>query len=226
MADTLMPTDKDIAEAAYKILKEEKSPIYLSRLGQDLRKEFATSFKPALGARSLGDFVSEHLGDKYEVWGKGPYKRVGVIGSAAEDDILKPRQKFKDAVWEAFSTPLPDGHLRWIDIGPPLAVLHNAERPSDSAVGIASEFIILDSLPRQRASEITASIRRWAETHAVASDALQDDMPVKKSVSANRETTPLEGLEALRRMISVIPEGERSQYSLPMNLLGRLLLVR
>lgn len=221
-----MPTDKAIAEAASNILKEEKSPIYLSRLGQDLRKEFGASFKPALGVRSLGDFVSEHLGDKYEVWGKGPYKRVGEIGSAAHDVIMKPRQKFQDAVWEAFSTPLPDGHLRWIDIGPPLTVLHNADRPSESAIGITSEFIILDSLPRQRASDITASIKRWAETHAVALDALQDGEPNKKTVSANRETAPLEGLEALRRMISVIPEAERSQYSLPMNLLGRLLLVR
>jgi hypothetical protein len=226
MASTPMPSDTTIAEAALKVLKEQNGPIYLSRLGQDLRKEFGAAFKETLGNRSLGDLVVEHWGDQYEVWGKGPHKRVGVVGSAKDDTEPKPRQKFIDEVWEAFSSPISEGLTRWIDLGPPVAISENRTKPNEQAIEIPSEFLILSSLPRQKASDTAASIRRWAKINDVSLDHLEEREGPKATAVTGHPAGLMDGVEAVRRMIALIPEGERSEYQLPLNLLGRLLLVR
>ncbi len=221
-----MPTDDNIVAAAHRILGEQDGAIYLSRLGQDLRAEFGPAFKLALGSRPLGDFVCEHLGDTYEVWGRGPYKRVGPHGSAADDVAPKPRLKYLEAVWYAFSAPLGDGLKRWIDLGPPLSYVDAQEAPKDSAIELSTDFIIGDSPARgERAGVIAASIQRWAEAHNILLSSLGDSEPQKATVRVSRSSGSPESLDALRRMIATIPEDERSRYSLPLNLLGRLLQV-
>lgn len=226
MASTPMPSDTTIAEAALKVLKEQNGPIYLSRLGQDLRKEFGAAFKETLGNRSLGDLVVEHWGDQYEVWGKGPHKRVGVVGSSKDDTEPKLRQKFIDEVWEAFSSPISEGLTRWIDLGPPVAISENPAKPNEQAIEIPSEFLIVSSLPRQKASDTAASIRKWAKINNVSLDHLEEHESPKTAAVTGHPAGLMDGVEAVRRMIALIPEGERSEYQLPLNLIGRLLLVR
>jgi len=225
--NSAIPTDDKIADAARQILDEQASALYLSRLGQDLRAKFGPGFKIALGTRSLGEFVSEHLGDAYEVWGKGPYKRVGVHGSADEDVSPKPRLRYRKAAWDAFSVPLNSESKRWINLGPPLKYYDGEEAPAtDNAVEVRPDFIIGDGHPRQeRAGAVAASIRRWAEENRIPLDRLEDHAPPDPAVRAPRTSGVPESLDALRRMISTIPEDERARYSLPLNLLGRLLQV-
>ena len=226
MASTPMPSDTTIAEAALRVLKEQNGPIYLSRLGQDLRKEFGAAFKETLGSRSLGDLVVEHWGDHYEVWGKGPHKRVGVVGSAKDDTEPKPRQKFIDEVWEAFSTPISQGLTRWIDLGPPVVISENQTKPNKQTIEIPSDFLVLSSPPRQKASDIAASIQKWAKINDISLDHLEEQASPKATAVTGYPAGIMGGVEAVRKMIALIPEGERSEYQLPLNLLGRLLLVR
>lgn len=228
MADTPVderPSDADIMEAARSALHRHASTIYLSRLGQDLRQVFGANFKIALGTRSLGDFMTEHLGDSYEVWGKGPYKRIGVLGSAATDDAPPPREKYPDALWRAFGTPVPDGCKRWVTIGPPLLVEDREAAPDEAAIEVSSAFIVANDgrSRRERAVAIGASIRRWAEATDIAQQSLVE--PERAANPPIHPTGHHAGAEALRQLIAIIPEGERAQYSLPMDLLWRLLQV-
>lgn len=219
------PSDADITEAARSALHRHASTIYLSRLGQDLRKVFGANFKIALGTRSLGDFITEHLGDSYEVWGKGPYKRIGVLGSAARDDAPPPREKYPDALWRAFGTPVPNGCKRWVTIGPPLLVEDTEAAPGDAAVEVSPGLVIADDGRgrRERAAAIGASIRRWAEETGIAQQSLAE--PERAANPPIHSTGHHAGAEALRQLIAIIPEDERAQYTLPMNLLWRLLQV-
>ena len=219
------PSDADIAKAARLALQKHTGTIYLSRLGQDLRQAFGPAFKAALGTRSLGSFVDEHLGDNYEVWGKGPYKRIGVLGSAATDVTPSPRKKYHDAVWEAFSTPVQEGCRRWITIGPPLSVTDAEEAPADSAVEIAPDLIIEDGRShRERSDAIATSIQHWANMAGISSSSLEEERP-QTIPSTPHQNQNASGTEALRRLIAAIPVEERAHYSLPMNLVGRLLQV-
>lgn len=219
------PSDADITEAARSALRRHASTIYLSRLGQDLRQVFGANFKIALGTRSLGDFITEHLGDSYEVWGKGPYKRVGVLGSAAIDDVPPPREKYSDALWSAFGTPVPNGCKRWVTIGPPLSVEDTEATPGEAAIEVSPDLVVGEDGRgrRERAAAIGASIRRWAEANGVPQQSLVE--PERASNPPTHSTGHHAGAEALRQLIAIIPEGERAQYTLPMNLLWRLLQV-
>ncbi|WP_267433844.1 hypothetical protein [Sphingomonas sp. GM_Shp_1] len=228
MAETpvqAIPSDTDIADAARAALQDRAQTIYLSRLGQDLRQVYGASFKAALGTRSLGDFVVEHLGDTYEVWGKGPYKRVGVIGSAAADDAPPPLDKYPDTLWRAFGTPLPEGCRRWVSLGPPLSVEDAWDAPQQAAIEITADFVVEEDgrSRRERAAAIGASIRRWASQAGLPMTSL-----VEQAAAVPRAQPPSgrpDGPEALRQLIAAIPEEERARYSLPMNLVGRLLQV-
>lgn len=219
------PSDADITEAARSALHRHASTIYLSKLGQDLRQVFGANFKIALGTRSLGDFITEHLGDSYEVWGKGPYKRIGVLGSAATDDAPPPREKYPDALWRAFGTPVANGCKRWVTIGPPLLVEDTEAALDDAAIEVSRNLIVVDDGRgrRERAAAIGASIRRWAETTGIAEASLTE--PPRAANPPIHRTGHHPGVEALRQLIAVIPEVERAQYTLPMNLLWRLLQV-
>lgn len=220
-----LPTDDAIAETARRVLDDKAGAIYLSRLGQDLRTEFGTGFKLALGSRSLGDFVAERLSDKYEVWGKGPYKRVGPHGSADQDTAPRPRLKYLDVVWKAFSFPIEEGLRRWIDLGPPPYCVDTKEPPADDALEVPSEFVIGDGhARRERADAIASSIQRWADLNNVPLNKLEEQVR-PNAKDAYRATEFPESLTALRRMIATIPDEERARYSLPLNLLGRLLQV-
>ncbi len=228
MAETpvqAIPSDTDIADTARAALQDRAETIYLSRLGQDLRQVYGASFKAALGTRSLGDFVAEHLGDTYEVWGKGPYKRVGVIGSAAADDAPLPRDKYPDALWKAFGTPLPEGCRRWVSLGPPLSVENARDAPGEAAIEITADFVVEEDgrSRRERAAAIGASIRGWASQAGLPMASL-----VERPVAAPPAQSPgarSDGVEALWQLIAAIPQEERARYSLPMNLVGRLLQV-
>ncbi len=228
MADTPVEerlSDADITEAARSALHRHASTIYLSKLGQDLRQVFGANFKTALGPRSLGDFITENLGDSYEVWGKGPYKRVGVLGSAATDEAPPPRAKYPDMLWKAFSTPVPDGCKRWVTIGPPLLVEDTDATPGDAAIEVSPDLVVVDDGRgrRERAVAIGASIRRWIDATGVAQQSLLESE--RASSPPISPTGHHAGAEALRQLIALIPEGERAQYTLPMNLLWRLLQV-
>jgi hypothetical protein len=220
------PSDAEIADAARLALRTHAGTIYLSRLGQDLRQAFGANFKIALGTRTLGDFVNEHLSDTYEVWGRGPFKRVGVLGSASDDDAPPSRKKYLDAVWKAFSTPGREGHRRWITIGPPLSYVDAQDAPTKDSVEISPDLIVVeDGRPRrERADAIGTSIRLWAETAGIPSSNLEE-APSETTPSKPRRADNANGADALRRLIAVIPEEERARYSLPMNLIGRLLQV-
>lgn len=228
MADTPAeerPSDADITEAARSALDRHASTIYLSKLGQDLRQVFGANFKIALGTRSLSDFITEHLSDSYEVWGKGPYKRIGVLGSAATDDAPPPRAKFPDILWKAFGTAVPDGCKRWVTLGPPLLVEDAEAAPGDAAIQVSPDLVVVDDGQgrRERAAAIGASIRRWAEATGVSQQILLE--PERAENPPIHPTGHHSGAEALRQLIALIPEGERADYTLPMNLLWRLLQV-
>lgn len=228
MADAPMderPSDADITEAARSALHRHAGTIYLSRLGQDLRQVFGANFKISLGTRSLGEFVTQHLGDSYEVWGRGPYKRVGVLGSAELDKAPPSQDKYPDILWRAFGTPVPDGCKRWVTIGPPLSVEDAGATPGDAAIEVSPDLVVSEDGrgPRERAAAIGASIRRWAEASGVSRETIVEARQTPRSTG--HPTKRQAGVEALRQLIATIPEAERAHYTLPMNLLGRLLQV-
>jgi hypothetical protein len=222
-----LPDDR-IASTARDILLTYDQAIYLSRLGQDLGKTLGVSIKQVLGSRRLGDFIKEHLGEEFQVWGEGPYKRVGRQAEAEAEGASKPRVMFDPVVWKAFSTPIPEGSRRWLSTITPVSVFDSAQQQASESLIEVTAADIVGAVENQadRGAAIASAIKAWRGAHDVPQEALAFDRPKPRVTAAARPKGEENGLTALKLLVSTIPEAERSKYSLPLNLIGRLLQVR
>jgi len=217
---------EDIILKAGDLLKAEDGPIKVSVLGQRLNRELDTSIRKILGNKPLGDAILERFGDTYEVQGHGPFKEIGRIGEWTFKNKIPP--KYDDRFWRHFATPLEPGVRRWISPSDPFAFVEQETAPSESHLEIEEHFLPKrgEDIPH-RGRFVRHNIETWARAHQFDLDAIEAEVVKPITSDGSRPARDLKsaefGIRALNAIIDAIPESERASYSLPLNLVARLI---
>ena len=221
--ETKSLTSDQILDCAAEILAELEQPIRLSMLGQELNKRLGTSIRQALGHRPLADVILERFADQYEVQGFGPHKEIGRKGTW---QYSQKYPHYVSSFWENFERPLEAEHRRWLLPNQTRAVDTAVEPTVEGKLEIESHFILDPTTDQtQRCKLVRHSISTWAKAHDVdlsayemktKTDGEQKDRSVVDSLDAA-------GVRALKVLVEAVPPGERSRYTLSLDLISRLL---
>ncbi|QLF69457.1 hypothetical protein FE840_007810 [Peteryoungia desertarenae] len=233
---------KEVAEWVYKFLVESDEPtkpVLLSKLGGRITKEFGRPVRSLLGRdKTLSHVLTEHLEGKIGFIGSQGTLSVFVDESAtARRDAPLPR--LNKVLWAAFFRPIKEGERRFIRLAPEV---HFWDAPEDSAAPspgweeIEPHRIPPVELPLpQRNRAAYSAIEDWfklrgyslqdhyhREDHPHAPRPTDVALPAKLPPSAPR-TADSNGIEALRNLVLSIPEKDRKNYTINLDLLSALL---
>jgi hypothetical protein len=139
------------------------------------------------------------------------------------------RIKFDPAVWAAFAKPINEECRRWLSTRRPLQfddIGGGGEQPQERTE-VPKEKIPDPNMPREERDKlIVANILAWCEEHGVNAQqlaAIPKDRPPEFSLRGAGRDASSKGVSILRDLVEAIPKDERHNYSLPLNLIGRLL---
>lgn len=204
-------TREQIVENARKIIDGLEAPILLSLFGQMLSRECGASFRPILGSQPLREFLLEEFSDLIEFFGDGTSVSIGRKRESNGRSI-----QFNPRFWAAFSKPISDGDVRWIMPAEPFDFGHEQPAPS-GAIVIDARLVPDASLPsKDRAKAIIASINTWCS----ANNLMPEKFRITDDLALRRRH---QGIEALLALIDAVPASDRKNFSLPLDLIGRLL---
>jgi hypothetical protein len=224
-----------IVDAAQRILAAEApggQPMLMSRLGLRLSSTLGgDNLRAALGQKKLREVLSFALGD--QVVFEGPVSSLTVRLSNQNGQPSRT-QRFDPALWAAFAKVISDNKVRHLKVSKPID-FKDCDEGTPLSVGwvvVDRELIPDPEMPKPtRDSEIIKSIYSFAENHSlpVASFLASNTRPVRNAVTSNPSPSsggnePRRwGASALLAMIEAVPASERQKYSLPLDLLHRLL---
>ena len=225
MADTPHTvTEEAVANDALALLESTPAqPVRLAWLGQQMNYRLGVSIRSILGTKRLSQLLTEHFGTKLSFSGEGPELAVA-LGSSGNFT-------WDPAIWAAFSKPVPDGHKRWVKATHPMRF---EDLPTDQQGPTGFLPVPNDDIPDpvlekdQRRPLIQNAISAWCSEHMLNPEVL--GRKSKRSTSelevdhkATASTAQAKGTAALLALIDAIPADERRSYSLPIDLIGRLL---
>lgn len=223
----MAPKIEDIVLTIGKILEDAEGPMKLSLLGQLLNQRLDASIRQVLGNKPLGDLVLEHFGDRFEIQGHGPHKEVGRIG---EWVLERPSPRYDPRFWKHFSSSVGEGLTRWISDNDPYRSIDQTTAPQDGDyIEIEGHFL---PQPGQellnRGRFIRQNIETWARAHSFDLSRIETPSELgagdaKSSARLARNKSADFGTRAIQAILDAIPEDERSNYSLPLNLVARLM---
>ncbi|WP_105440065.1 hypothetical protein [Neorhizobium sp. T25_13] len=235
--------DKKVAEWVYKFLVESdepEKPVLLSKLGGRIAKEFGKPIRLLLGrSTTLSQVLSEHLEGKVGFIGTQGTLAVFVDESAtARRD--EPLPRLDKVLWAAFFRPIKEGDRRFIRLTPEV---YFWDGPEDSAAPSPGwEEIEPHRIPAaelalpQRNRAAYSAIEEWfklrgyiLEDHIQREDRSRtrgpsDPAPASKIAPSTPNVMEPRGIDALRHLVSSIPEKERKNYSISLDLLAALVL--
>lgn len=207
-----------IAQAAIEILRaREGKAISLQQLGLEIVQRERIAIRQSLGTKPLGMFLREQFPDQIRFLGESKDKEV-VLDTPSQASLTKPR--FDSAVFTAFSQELPVEQRRWLKPERPFRFKNtDGDPPEPSWIEVPRDIIPGSIIPRpERTKLVEAAIVGWCEINNL-------DPQNFLSVSTRKpETSSISrGTMALKAMVDAIPASERHQYSLPIDLISRLL---
>lgn len=216
---------EEILLKAGEILESSDSPIKVAWLGQELNRVLDVSIRQVLGTKPLGDLLLERYGDTYEIQGIGPHKEIGKQGTWK---FRHPGTQYRSEFWTCFNTPRDSENRRWISKISPFISIDQKDCPGEQYLEIEPRFLILEGQDVPNAAKfVRQNIQNWAVEHNFDLNLVQrpedDQMPRSPRRDERSEASSDFGMRAVRALLDAIPENERSQYSIPLDLLARLL---
>lgn len=216
---------RQIASAAMEILRDEGTtgPYYMSRLGTRLSAQFGMPLRQLLGSEKLSALLKRSLGNVLVFEGQGTTLTVRVDEANA---ARKQTLRYDPAIWAAFSKPIPERFRRFLRTERPFEfddIEVGSTRPS-SGLEIERERIPDANLGRpERDSHIMHQIEEWCERNGVPSAGLLLNKTTKGGEIRSAPRSGGTHVEVVVKFIEAIPVDERPRYSLPIDLLYRLL---
>jgi hypothetical protein len=226
-------SDSDIANEALVILQAPEQhgrAILLSYLGGRLSAKYAPApWRRVMGGRNLRHVLDRELGNRIAFEGEGSQIAVAL---APETAIGAPTPRFDKTAWAAFAKPIAPGFRRVLY---PTRPIRFNDEPGDLPLTIKTggfevePHLVPDAaVPRPaRDRMVHESIKQWCALQEVEISILLEDTE-SEAIAKSNSTTPTRpqaapGLIALERLISAIPSAERKNFSLPLDLLHRLI---
>jgi hypothetical protein len=218
--------DKTIAEAAQKILEDIPEGMSLAKLGQQLSRKFEFPLRHVLGSRKLSPVLRREIGSALEFGGTSGSETVRLVTT----DHLARKIRFDPAVWAAFAKPIKANCLRWMSVEKPLTFddIDESSAPPENRLQILASSIPDEALPHdERDRQVGESILAWCTENGLSPIDFSHSAKerLKPEISQNSRTfqPPHKGTAALIALVAAIPLEERANYSIPLNLIGRLL---
>ncbi len=216
--------DQTVAETARTVLNRTGS-MSMAQLGQQLSREFQFPLRALLGPRKLSRILTDYFGTSVRISGDSGSEIVSLDQSVGQIG----RIKFDPAVWAAFAKPINEECRRWLSTRRPLQfddIGGGGEQPQERTE-VPKEKIPDPNMPREERDKlIVANILAWCEEHGVNAQqlaAIPKDRPPEFSLRGAGRDASSKGVSILRDLVEAIPKDERHNYSLPLNLIGRLL---
>jgi hypothetical protein len=204
-----------LAEAAWAVLLDKPDgPISVAKLGQAIGRRTGLSIRGVLGSKPLSQFLRERFAGKLDIKGQGPAVEVDfATGDSPES------RRFDPAVFAAFSKEL-GGERRWLKITRPFRFNDGEASKTDNALEVPGAMIAPADMPRDARIElIEHNIRAWSKEHGLDDAAFVAQPKVKPPPSEAKRA----GVEALMNLIEAVPPAERRNFTLPLDLIARLL---
>jgi hypothetical protein len=226
MVEQLPISDERIAESVLQVLREQPDPLqpqYLAAVGNRVSSLVGIPLKQILGGRKFRAVLHYQLGDKLIFEGEPSGLQVRLSSLAASD--TQPI-RFNSSFWAGFSKPIAPESRRWMRSTPPFQF---EDRPkaamgASDEVEITLDYIPSTTLPRsERDVAIVNQIKRWCGENNKSPELFRETRDVGWSPHPEKRATDKAGLSSVIRLIEAIPETERGNFSLPLNLLHRLL---
>ncbi|MQB06540.1 hypothetical protein DXT91_20825 [Agrobacterium tumefaciens] len=233
--------EKEVAEWVYQHLKETDDPahpVLLSKLGGRIAKEFGRPVKSLLGrGNTLSHVLSDQLEGKIGFIGNQGTLAVFIDESAVSRQD-EPLPRLNKVLWAAFFRPIKSGDRRFIRLVPEV---YFWDGPEDSAAPSPGwEEIEQHRIPAsdlalpQRNRAAYSAIEEWFKLRGYElSDYIQKEdggsqrssekAPLHRMVGPAHTTEEPQGIEALRTLIMSIPEKDRKNYSVTLDLLSALI---
>ena len=233
--------EKEVAEWVYQHLTqsdEPAHPVLLSKLGGRIAKVFGRPVKSLL---SRGNTLSSVLADQLE-------GKIGFIGNQGTLAVFidespvsrqdEPLPRLNKVLWAAFFRPIKSGDRRFIRLLPEVYFWDGPEEsaaPSPGWEEIEQHRIPASDLALpQRNRAAYAAIEEWFKLRGFqlseylqkedrGSQAPLEKEPVQRMVGPAHKTEEPKGVEALRTLILSIPDKDRKNYSVTLDLLAALL---
>jgi hypothetical protein len=224
MTENLPITDQRIAESVLQVLREQSDPLqpqYLAAVGNRVSSLIGIPLRQILGGRKFRSVLASQLGQKLIFEGEPTEMRVKLASLSAAD--TQPI-RFASRFWAAFSIPIPPSCKRWIR---PTAPFEFENRPEaiggePGEIEISPDHIPSTTLPRsERDVAIVDQIKRWCSANDKSIETFRETRDVRPSPIRVDKSNP--GLSSVLQLIEAVPESERGNFSLPLNLLHRLL---
>ena len=175
---------------------------------------------------------------KVGTWVNSQWKYQATPGQFSVAINNEPLPRLDKVLWAAFFKPIKEGDRRFIRLTPEV---YFWDAPEDSAAPspgweeIEPHRIPAAELPLpQRNRAAYSAIEEWfklrgyiLEDHIQREDRSQtrrpsDSAPVNKTALSSPSVMEPKGIDALRHLVSSIPEHERKNYSISLDLLAAL----
>ena len=223
-------TDAEIAAAAENILRgrdDPYAPIALATLGNLIGKKWRTPLKMLLMGRRL----SEVLGRSSHVVVDGPSDQ---LTASLTKSVDSPSIRFDPVVWAAFAKPIPDGQRRILKSTRPYDIdyiTQNQDTPNGWIEVPTTAVPPAEMQKHARNITITESITKWCGDNniSISNLSLIDIPGISRhapAIVATQNRTGRNGTAALIGMIEAVPEEDRRNYSLTLDLIYQLLAAR
>ncbi len=210
-----------IAERAMDVIRRNAGrSIRMAALGQEVSKGLNVSLRGILGKKPLSQLLRTTYPSELLITGEGTDVEVAL---APEGAGQSPARKYDPAVFSAFSKPIAEGFKRWLKVSRPFKF---SDLPSDqTGHGLEVEVTVSpDQFPSrlERNAAVEAAIGAWSERVGIDLSALPSNKKPSASLTSQGPVGD-RGVLALRALAEAIPTSERGRYSLPLDLIGRLL---
>jgi hypothetical protein len=225
--------ENDLAALLLEILRKEgaqNEPVRLSVVGQRLAARLARPLRDVLAGEKLRAVVERLLRGAAIFEGHGPKLavRIGQSGEATKRPI-----RFDPRLWAGFSKAIPPEKRRYIGLSGPFNFFDTIESVSDTyKIEISRDMVPDQAIPKQeRDAQIVSNIEQWCRSNGLDPlDFVPYQAPVRLTepiahpeVPTHGSDKPAAGVDALLKLIEVVPEDQRAKYSLPIDLIYRLL---
>lgn len=231
MAEEISPDSTKLAQITTEVLdllREEagaNEPVLLAKIGARLSTRLGQPLKSILGSTRLSDVIRTSLGETVRFEGAGSTLRVSIDDTGAGTRPVR----YDTVFWAAFSKPLADQHRRFITPRRPfhfMDIQADHEAP-EGRVEIEADLVPDVALSKpERDARISEAIQTWCTKNNLLPRDFIRKVPADHEKSLvkelHRDNTEL-GTAAIAAIAAAIPVEERGRYSLPLDLVCRLL---
>ena len=209
------------------------SGIYLSQIGTLIAKN--VNLKNALGDRKLANFIAQELGGYIQIISlpENSKLKLALPARVSVNDVtnLVPKSndssnssdipRYDKVFWAAFSQPLADGYIRYIEFEPAICF---EDRSSGLSVSgdkkITRDFVIassqyIDESPARRSTLIAKQIERWLAENNVDHNLVKVKNVENKALVSHKESL-------LEQLMSALDEADLKRIQIPLDVIAKL----